>query len=93
MAHPDDISPKDYLKMLPSPVDEASREVEDKMEMALRNVTTARRADELAAEIGGEVAESYGFHNGSDEYDELVSLANNIASEAFPGNWEDYPRV
>jgi hypothetical protein len=90
-ARPDDVKPKHYLSQLPSTYEVAENEIAARMEKMLLNVADARRADELAAEIGSEVAEAYGFKNGSDEFDFLVSYANVLASKAFPGRWEDYP--
>jgi len=53
----------------------------------MQGVNNARRADELAAEIGAEWAEKAGYPNGSDEFDWIVSAVNNAAGEAFPGDW------
>jgi len=57
----------------------------------VRGIDNARRADELAAEIGSEWAEKAGYPSGSDEFDWIMSAVNNAAGEAFPGDWEDYP--
>jgi hypothetical protein len=91
VAHPDEIPPKDYLKQLPSPYEEAEKVVADKMGRALERASSARQADEMAADIVGEVSGDFGFSVDGDEFDGLLTVATNMASQAFPGNWEDYP--
>ena len=66
---------------------------EDDFELQVdrRNINNARAADELVGELALKWGEGYGYKNGSDEYDWIVSALNNKAGELFPGNWEDYP--
>lgn len=59
-------------------------------ELQRKGVRTARKADEIAAEVGAAVAEKAGYPNGSEEFDWIVSAVNNAAGRLFPGNWEDY---
>jgi hypothetical protein len=56
----------------------------------LQGINDAKRADQLAAEVGNQYAEMGGYHNGTDEYDIVVSAVNNACGEMFPGQWEDY---
>jgi hypothetical protein len=60
-------------------------------EIDARGVKTARDADELAADIAGEVGVKHGFADDSDEADAIISALCKIAGVEFPGGWEDYP--
>jgi ribosomal protein S18 acetylase RimI-like enzyme len=80
---------KTEAEALESAIDIAVREFEFRIDK--QGVDNARRADEIAAEVGNECAEMAGYRNGSDEYDWVVSAVNNRAGEMFPGDWEDYP--
>jgi hypothetical protein len=51
-------------------------------------ITTAKEADELAAELTGE----HFPDPDSDGHEALLAILCRHAGEAFPGNWEDYPR-
>jgi hypothetical protein len=79
---------KQYLKKIPSPFDVAMEAVEAQMKAALERAADWEQADDLAAEIGSTVAEKHGFMNGSEEFDDLVSFANVMASKAFPDESE-----
>lgn len=63
---------------------------EFEIRVRLRGIDNAKDADQLAAEVGNQYAEMAGYHNGSDEYDMVVSAVNNACGEMFPGQWEDY---
>lgn len=50
----------------------------------LQGIDDIKHADQLAAEVGNQYAEMGGYHNGTDEYDIVVSAVNNACGEMFP---------
>ncbi|HEY0173343.1 MAG TPA: hypothetical protein VGB98_20200 [Pyrinomonadaceae bacterium] len=56
-----------------------------------QNIKTAKRADELAADLAGKHAEQYGFEEESEEREAILTALFTAAGETFPGGWEDYP--
>ena len=52
-------------------------------------ITTAKEADEAAAEIAGEV---FDFRRQPAAFEQLSARLCEIAGREFPGDWEDYPK-
>lgn len=79
---------KDAEAKLDSTIEKAVRAFD--IQLDRRGVNNAERADELAAEIGGEIAVRAGYPMGSDEYTAVVSAVTDRAGEMFPGDYDDY---
>jgi hypothetical protein len=60
-------------------IDRLQRKIDDV------SITTARAADEAAAEIAGEAAPK--------EQEEILSALFEVAGKEFPGDWEDYAKA
>ncbi|MGO9014652.1 MAG: hypothetical protein ACLQF0_06695 [Dissulfurispiraceae bacterium] len=49
-------------------------------------ISTARQADEVAAELAGDS----GFAPDSEEFEHVISALFEVAGKEFPGDWGDY---
>ena len=70
-----------FNKVIDAAVDEFDRQL-DRLGMA--GIEDARRADELAADVGSEFAAKAGYPSGSDEFDKIMSAVISRAGELFP---------
>lgn len=51
-------------------------------------IQNARRADEHAAELAGDIASTHGIEDhDSEDYEEILTALLKIAGEEFPGDW------
>ncbi len=96
MLEDDAIDPKEeairYLDQAAAEEDKKFNTVLDYAIMAFENraeneCEDPKQADELAAEMGSQIAHDNGYPNGGDEFDIIVSALSNRAGELFPGEW------
>jgi len=76
----------DYLDKA---IDEAKKRFKD---FAI-SVQDAKGADELAAEIVGDIAYLRGFPSESDDYESLMSAVMGMAGKAFPGAYGESDEI
>lgn len=61
-------------------------------EIDRQEIKSAQRADELAADLAGQVCAEHGYDEDSDEAEAIRAALCQIAGEEFPGDWKDYPK-